>query len=228
MKYFSVCSGVEAASLAWEPLGWKPVGFCEIEPFPSAVLSARWPTVPNFGDMTKVHFDHEKGIITNGRTTVAIPDGGVDLLVGGTPCQSFSVAGKREGLRGLSGLCLDYVRLAYEGRFKTFVWENVPGVFSSDKGRDFATFLSYMAGYEVDVPADGWKTAGVVRNRRPDRFGLAWRVLDVQYVRVDGFPYAIPQRRRRVFVIGCIGDWTSAARILFEREGDVGDNPPRR
>ncbi len=228
MKYFSVCSGVEAASLAWGKLGWKPVGFCEIEPFPSAVLAARWPDVPNFGDMTKVHFNHETKEITNGRTTIAIPDGGVDILVGGTPCQSFSVAGKREGLRGLSGLCLDYVRLAYEGRFPWFVWENVPGVFSSDKGRDFATFLSYMAGYEVDVPKDGWKTAGVVRNRRPDRFGLAWRVLDAQYTRVDGFPYAIPQRRRRVFVVGCLGDWTRAARVLLEREGDVGDNPPRR
>lgn len=213
MRYGSVCSGVEAATLAWESLGWKAQFFSEIEAFPSAVLKHHWPDVPNEGDFTKIGTKYA---------------GKIDLLVGGTPCQSFSVAGKREGLAGASGLALDYIKLAYESGVRWIVWENVPGCFSSNRGRDFSAFLSGLAGFEVKVPAKGWRNAGFVRNVRRDRFGLAWRVLDAQYVRVDGFGRAVPQRRRRVFVIGYFGDWRRAAAVLFEHKGVLGDHAPRR
>lgn len=250
MRYASVCSGVEAASLAWMPLGWKPVFFAEVEPFPCAVLQQRFNatkplhpldpaeatdekdrkmreswlkqinklpdtgTIPNLGDFTKI----------KGEDYV----GAVDLLVGGTPCQDLSVAGKRAGFEGArSSLALDFVRLAYEARCQYFVWENVPGVFSSNRGRDFATLLSMFCGYTVDVPKDGWKSSGIVQNRRPDRYGLAWRVLDAQFTRVSGFPFAVPQRRRRVFLVGCFGDWERSASILLEPDRLSWDTPPR-
>ena len=198
MRYLSVCSGIEAASVAWHPLGWEPAAFCEIEPFPSAVLAHRFPDVPNYGDFTRL-------------TDAAHPihDAGVDLLVGGTPCQAFSVAGLRRGLadpRG--GLTLEFVRLAQALRPKWIVWENVPGVLSQDGGRAFGAFLGALGelGY-------GW----------------AYRVLDAQYVRVDGYPHAVPQRRRRVFVVGCAGgDAARAASVLLEPEGVRGDPPTRR
>ena len=213
MTYASVCSGIEAASVAWEPLGWRPAWFSEIEPFPSAVLAHRFPDVPNLGDMTKIRGDEH---------------GTVDLLVGGTPCQDLSVAGKRMGFGGKrSVLAIDFVRLAYECRAKWFAWENVPGVFSSNGGEDFAQLLSLFAGWQVDVPADGWGSFGIVEHS-PGCFGLAWRVIDVQYARVDGFPNAIPQRRNRVFIIGYLGDWRRAAQVLFEPEGLLGNTPPRR
>ena len=214
MNYASVCSGVEAASLAWEALGWKPVWFSEIEPFPSAVLAHHWPEVPNLGDMTKI--DGEKY------------HGTIDLLVGGTPCQSFSVAGKRRGLsddRG--GLMLHFVRLAYETGARWVLWENVPGCLSQAHGRAFATLLSCLAGYDVEIPEKGWRNSGVVTNY-PGCYAVAWRVLDAQYTRVDGYPLAIPQRRRRVFVVGCLDNWRRAAEVLFEPKGLLGDTPPRR
>ena len=186
MRYLSLCSGIEAASVAWHHLGWTPVAFSEIEPFPSAVLAHRFPTVPNFGDMTK----HEQWPIERGS---------VDLLVGGTPCQSFSVAGLRQGLADPRGnLMLTYLAIAARLRPRWLVWENVPGVLSSNGGRDFGTFLRALGelGY-------GW----------------AYRVLDAQYVRVGKWPRAVPQRRRRVFVVGCLGDWTAAAEVLALREG---------
>jgi DNA (cytosine-5)-methyltransferase 1 len=191
MRYLSVCSGIEAASVAWHHLGWEPVGFSEIEPFPAAVLKHRFPHVPNYGDMTKFEeWDIEPGT--------------VDLLVGGTPCQSFSVAGLRKGLEDPRGnLMLTYLAIAARLQPRWIVWENVPGVLSSNRGRDFATFLSALGqlGY-------GW----------------AYRVLDAQYVRVGRWPRAVPQRRRRVFVIGRLiergaGDWTAAAEVLAVREG---------
>ena len=213
MTYASVCSGIEAASVAWEPLGWRPAWCSEIEPFPSAVLAHRFPSVPNLGDMTKIKGDEH---------------GTVDLLVGGTPCQDLSIAGKRMGFAGKrSVLAIDFVRLAYESGAKFFVWENVPGVFSSNGGEDFAQLLSLFAGWQVDTPSDGWGSFGIVE-QSPGCFGLAWRVLDVQYARVDGFEQAIPQRRRRVFVVGYIGDWRRAAQVLFEPEGLLGNTPPRR
>ena len=194
MNYASVCSGVEAASLAWTPLGWKPAWFSEIEPFPCAVLKERFPGVSNLGDMTKI--DGEKYA------------GTVDLLVGGTPCQGFSVAGKQGGLDDpRSALCLAYCRLLETMRPRWFVWENVPGVFSTNGGEDFREFLRKIDGIGYSV---------------------AWRVLDAQYVRVDGYPRAVPQRRRRVFVVGYSGDWRYPASVLFEPGCLPGDTPPRR
>ena len=194
MRYASVCSGVEAASLAWEPLGWKPVFFSEIEPFPCEVLRQRFPDVPNVGDMTKI--DGEKYA------------GTVDLLVGGTPCQGFSVAGKQRGLDDeRSGLAMAYVRLLETMRPRWFVWENVPGALSTNGGMDFKRFIE-----EIDAVG----------------YHVAWRVLDAQYVRVDGFPGAVPQRRRRVFAVGHSGDWRHPAKVLFEPSSVLGDHPPDR
>ena len=186
MKYLSVCSGIEAASVAWHGLGWQPVAFSEIEPFPSAVLAHHYPSVPNLGDMTKFQ---------------EWPNETVDLLVGGTPCQSFSVAGLRKGLEDPRGnLMLTYLAIAQRYRPRWVVWENVPGVLSSNGGRDFGTFLGALGelGY-------GW----------------AYRVLDAQW-------FGVAQRRRRVFVVGYLGDWQRAAKVLFERESVRRDTPPSR
>jgi DNA (cytosine-5)-methyltransferase 1 len=193
MKYLSVCSGIEAATVAWHRFGWEPVAFSEIEAFPAAVLAYHYPSVPNWGDMTAFK---------------EWPDADVDVLVGGTPCQSFSVAGLRKGLDDPRGnLMLTFLAIARRYRPHTIVWENVPGVLSSNRGRDFGTFLRGLGelGY-------GW----------------AYRVLDAQYVRTSSFPHAVPQRRRRVFVVGCLGDWRRAAAVLFEPEGMCGHPPPRR
>ena len=194
IRYASVCSGVEAASLAWEPLGWKPVFFSEIEPFPCEVLRQRFPDVPNVGDMTKIQGEKYAGA--------------VDLLVGGTPCQGFSVAGKQRGLDDeRSCLAMAYVRLLETMRPRWFVWENVPGALSTNGGMDFKRFIEA-------IDAVGYH--------------LAWRVLDAQYVRVDGFPGAVPQRRRRLFAVGHSGDWRYPAKVLFEPASLLGDHPPLR
>lgn len=182
MNYISVCSGIEAASVAWHSLGWKPVGFSEIEAFPSAVLKHHYPTVPNFGDMTKY-----KEWNTNGT---------VELLVGGTPCQSFSVAGLRKGLEDPRGnLALVYCGILDHFKPKWFIWENVPGVLSSNGGRDFGSFLGALA--ELG-------------------YGFSYRVLDAKH-------FGVPQRRRRVFVVGHLGDWRPSAKVLFECGGVFGD-----
>lgn len=176
MNYLSVCSGIEAATMAWHDLGWKPVGFSEIEPFPSAVLAHHYPHVTNFGDMTQY-----KDWKLNEK---------VDILVGGTPCQSFSVAGLRKGMDDPRGnLALVYCGMLDHFRPKWFVWENVAGVLSSTGGRDFGSFLGAVAqlGY-----------------------GFSYRMLDAQY-------FGVAQRRRRVFVVGHLGDWRPAASVLFER-----------
>jgi len=186
LKYLSVCSGIEAATVAWHSLGWDAAGFSEIEKFPSEVLKHHYPTVTNFGDMTKYK---EWNL------------GTIELLVGGTPCQSFSVAGLRKGLEDPRGnLMLTYCGLLDKFKPKWFVWENVPGVLSSAGGRDFGSFLGAVAelGY-------GW----------------AYRVLDAQY-------FGVAQRRRRVFVVGCLGDWESAAKVLFEPESLSGHPAPSR
>ena len=205
MNYMSVCSGVEAASLAWEGLGWRPLAFSEIEPFPCAVLAERFPGVPNLGDMTKIEVTDD-GIHGAG-FTICRRD--VELLVGGTPCQSFSVAGRREGLKGASGLAYHFVRLLREIQPKWFVWENVPGALPSrtDGQLDF----NFLVGAFAECG-----------------YGLAWRILDAQYVRSKSFPLAIPQRRRRLFVVGCLGDGESAGKVLFDGESMSGDTPPRR
>lgn len=211
MKYASVCSGVEAASLAWMPLGWEAAWFSEIEPFPCAVLNERFPNVPNLGDMTKIKVENlENGDqrFTNGSGADVVVQGGVDLLVGGTPCQGFSVAGKQGGLEDdRSVLCLTFCQLLADMRPRWFVWENVPGVFSTAGGEDFKAFI-----------------------RKIDEVGyhVAWRVLDAQYVRVDGYPRAVPQRRRRVFVVGYLDGWEYPAEVLFEPHSLFGNTPPRR
>ena len=183
MNYLSVCSGIEAATVAWHQMGWKPVGFSEIEKFPSEVLAHHYPNVPNLGDMTKFK---EWDFGTNR----------LDLLVGGTPCQSFSVAGLRKGLDDPRGnLALTYAAILDKFRPKWCIWENVPGVLSSNKGRDFGAFLGAM----VELG-----------------YGWAYRVLDAQN-------FGVAQRRRRVFVVGCLGGWESAAKVLFESESLSGN-----
>jgi len=186
VRYLSVCSGIEAASVAWEPLGWAPVAFAEIEKFPSKVLAHHYPGVPNLGDMTKFReWDIERGA--------------VDVLVGGTPCQSFSVAGLRKGLDDPRGnLALTFVAMVDHYRPEWVIWENVPGVLSSSGGRDFGSFLGALGqlGY-----------------------GFSYRVLDAQY-------FGVPQRRRRVFVVAhSSGDSRRAAEVLFEPESLRGDSP---
>jgi DNA (cytosine-5)-methyltransferase 1 len=179
MKYLSVCSGMEAASVAWHPLGWTPVGFSEIEPFPCAILKHRFPNTPNYGSLTEYQ-------------SWPLEPGAIDLLVGGTPCQSFSVAGLRKGLADPRGnLTLTYLGLVDKLKPRWVVYENVPGLLSSNGGRDFGAFLGALGqlGY-----------------------GFAYRVLDAQH-------FGVPQRRRRVFVVACLGDWRAAAEVLSLREG---------
>ena len=186
MIYGSVCSGIEAATVAWHPLGWIPAFFSEIDSGPCKVLAHHYPTTPNYGDMTNFkEWPYEK----------------LDILVGGTPCQSFSVAGLRKGLDDPRGnLMLTFLAIAKRYSPQWVVWENVPGVLSSHKGLDFDTFLKGLA--ELG-------------------YGFAYRVLDAQH-------FGVPQRRRRVFVIGCLGDWRSSAAVLFEQHSLQGHTAPRR
>jgi DNA (cytosine-5)-methyltransferase 1 len=186
LSFGSVCSGIEAASVAWHPLGWRAAFVSEIEAFPRAVLQHRWPETPLHGDFTTIQQgDYEP----------------IDLLVGGTPCQSFSVAGLRGGLDDERGnLALEYLRLADRLRPRWLVWENVPGVLSSNGGRDFGSILGGL----VELG-----------------YGFAYRVLDAQF-------FGVAQRRRRVFVVGHLGDWRRAAAVLFERHSLQGHPAPRR
>ena len=218
MKYGSVCSGIEAASKAWEPIGWKPAWFSEIEPFPSAVLAHHWPEVTNLGDMTKIADAVRAG-------DVEAPD----VLVGGTPCQAFSIAGLREGLSDDRGqLTLSYVELANAIDTKRrergepeaiIVWENVPGVLSS-KDNAFGCFLAGLAGESSELqPAGGkWTHAGCVSG--PERV-IAWRVLDAQF-------FGVAQRRRRVFVVASARKGFDPAAVLFELDSVRRDSAPRR
>lgn len=218
MKYGSVCSGIEAASKAWEPLGWKPAWFSEIEPFPSAVLAHHWPEVTNLGDMTKIADAVRTG-------DVEAPD----VLVGGTPCQAFSVAGLREGLSDDRGqLTLSYVELANAIDAKRrergepeaiIVWENVPGVLSS-KDNAFGCFLAGIAGESSELQPSGgkWTHAGCVSG--PQRV-IAWRVLDAQF-------FGVAQRRKRVFVVASARKGFDPAEVLFEFDGVRRDSAPSR
>lgn len=186
MKYGSVCSGIEAASVAWRSLGWRAEFVSEIDPFPCAVLKHHHTATPNFGNITKFQ---------------EWPDAVIDILVGGTPCQSFSVAGLRKGMADPRGnLALTYLAISNRYRPKWLVWENVPGVLSSNGGRDFGSILGGMA--ELG-------------------YGFAYRILDAQY-------FGVAQRRRRVFVVGYLGDWRRAAAVLFERHSLQGHPSPSR
>ena len=173
MRYVSLFSGVEAATAAWGALGWEPVCFAELDAFPSAVLACRYPNVPNKGDVTKVDWRKMRGCC--------------DLVVGGSPCQSFSVAGKREGLKGESGLMYEYIRAVRELRPRWFLWENVPGALTSERGEAFRQLLS-----EMDALG----------------YGLAWRVLDAQF-------FGVAQRRERVFLVGRLGE-RPPVEVLFD------------
>ena len=218
LTYGSVCSGIESASVAWHPLGWRAEWFAEIEPFPSAVLAYRWPEVSNLGDMTKLARQVLAG-------SIAAPE----VLVGGTPCQAFSVAGMRAGLDDPRGqLTIKYVELAdavdhvraLRGEAQSIVvWENVPGVLS-DKGNAFGCFLGALAGEDCELQPAGkrWQDAGCVYG--PKRT-IAWRVLDAQY-------FGLAQRRRRVFVVASARTGFDPAAVLFEREGLRRDHPPSR
>lgn len=186
MIYGSVCSGIEAATMAWHPLGWKASFFSEIEKFPRQVLAHHYPDTPLHGDFTTIQKDDYEPI---------------ELLVGGTPCQSFSVAGLRAGLNDPRGnLMLEFGALAKRLQPKWMVWENVPGVLSSNGGRDFGSFLAMLG--ELG-------------------YGFSYRVLDAQF-------FGVAQRRRRVFVIGHIGSWQRAAAVLFERDSLQGNPAPSR
>jgi DNA (cytosine-5)-methyltransferase 1 len=181
-----VCSGIEAATVAWHPLGWKAAAYSEIEAFPRAVLKHHYPGTPLHGDFTTIEGDEY---------------GPIDLLVGGTPCQSFSVAGLRGGMDDERGqLALQFLKLLDRTRARWVVWENVPGVLSSNGGRDFGSFLGGL----VELG-----------------YGFTYRVLDAQH-------FGVPQRRRRVFVVGYLGDWRRAAAVLFERHSLSGHPAPRR
>jgi len=189
ITYGSMCSGIEAATVAWESLGWKPSFFSEIKPFPCKLLAYHYPKIPNLGDITQIY---ENQIFKESK---------LDLLVAGTPCQSFSIAGQRGGLDDPRGdLALEFLRLVKIKQPKWIIWENVAGVLTSNKGRDFGAFINSMGecGY-----------------------GIAYRILDAQY-------FGVPQRRRRVFAVGHFGDWRAAAAIFLEWHGLSGYPPPRR
>lgn len=187
MDYLSLFSGIEAASVAWAPLEWRPLAFAKVDAFPSAVLRERFPSVPNLGDVTKVNW---RGFVKD--------FGRPDVLVGGSPCQSFSIAGTRTGLGGASGLMWEYVRAVREVRPRWLLWENVPGALSSTHGEDFGCLLR-------SLDALG--------------YGLAWRVLDAQF-------FGVAQRRERVFLVGRLGDPGGPCQVLFEPDC-LSWNPPQ-
>lgn len=212
MKFLSLFSGIEACSVAWGPLGWKCVGFSEIEPFPCSLLSHYYPHVPNLGDITKIT---EEQIVNLGN---------FDVLVFGSPCTNLSVAGNRRGFEGTQSVLFyealrifNYARKHNRCRFA--LWENVPGAFSSNKGNDFTAVVREMAGLQdVTTPDNGWGNSGVALG---ENGLLEWRVLDAQY-------FGLAQRRKRVFAILDTGDWRDRPPILFEQESVRGDNPASR
>lgn len=206
LKYFSVCSGIEAATVAWEPLGFQAIAFSEIEPFPCAVLANHYPDVPNLGDMTRIDGKSYRGK--------------VDILVGGTPCQAYSLAGRRLGLADERGqLALKFTELADDIDPSVVLWENVPGVLSS-KDNAFGFFLAGLAGETVPLEPSGgkWTDAGFVLG--PKR-AVAWRCLDAQY-------FGLAQRRKRCFVVAGSPERIDPLQILFEFDGVRRDSPPSR
>jgi DNA (cytosine-5)-methyltransferase 1 len=218
MRFGSVCSGIEAASVAWHPLGWKAAWLSEIEPFPSAVLAHHYPDVPNLGDMTLL----PERILSG---EVEAPD----VFCGGTPCQAFSVAGLRNSLddaRGNLSLvfvgianAIDHVRSVRRDDPAIIFWENVPGVLST-KDNAFGCFLAGLAGEDnpLEPPGGKWTNSGYVLG--PKR-AVAWRLLDAQY-------FGVAQRRRRVFVVASARADFDPAAVLFEFDGVRRDTAPSR
>jgi DNA (cytosine-5)-methyltransferase 1 len=218
MRFGSVCSGIEAASVAWGPLGWKAAWLSEIEPFPSAVLAHHYPDVPNLGDMTLL----PERILSG---EVEAPD----VFCGGTPCQAFSVAGLRNSLDDARGnlslvFCeianaIDKVRSVQQSNPCIVFWENVPGVLST-KDNAFGCFLAGLAGEDNPLEPTGgkWTNAGYVLG--PKR-AVAWRLLDAQY-------FGVAQRRKRVFVVASARDDFDPAAVLFEFDGVRRDTAPSR
>jgi DNA (cytosine-5)-methyltransferase 1 len=212
MRYLSLFSGIEAATVAWESLGWEAVAFAEFEDFPKAVLAYHYPNVPDLGDVTQITEEHIKAL------------GHIDIVVGGSPCQDLSVAGKRAGLRNddgsttRSGLFDEQMRIFEIAReycgARYCLWENVPGAFISNNGNDFAYVLGSMVGWGISVPTDRWRNSGVAISGDGRRL-VEWRVLDAQY-------FGVPQRRRRIFALLDTGAWWSRQPILFEQEGMSG------
>ena len=189
IRYISLFSGIEAATVAWQPLGWKPIAYAEVEPFPKAVLKQHYPNVPDLGDMTKVDWKQYHHA--------------ADVVVGGSPCQAFSIAGLRKALDDPRGqLMLEYLRACAEIDPEWIVWENVPGVLSAEHGRAFQSLLESVA----ELWPDG---------------GGAWRVLDAQF-------FGVAQRRERVFLVVNTRDWRRAAPVLFERESLCWDSASSR
>jgi DNA (cytosine-5)-methyltransferase 1 len=211
LRYLSLFSGMEAAGLAWKPLGWQCVGVAEIDPAACAVLAHQYPDVPNLGDICG---------ITGSRLSQL---GRIDVVIGGSPCQDLSVAGRRAGLVGArSGLFHEQLRVFDAARIvcgaRWLVWENVPGAFSSNSGRDFALVVGSLAGTELPVPEEGWGSEGVALGPN----GLVeWSVLDAQW-------FGVAQRRRRVFAVLDTGSWSDRPPVLLEPESLRGDHPPRR
>ena len=212
MRYLSLFSGIEAATQAWQPLGWECVAVSEIEPFPCAVLEHHYPHVPNLGDVTKITEQQIKDL------------GQIDLIVFGSPCQNLSVAGNRKGFEGeqssLFYAAMEIIKHAKRHCNTRFaLWENVPGAFSSNKGADFTEVVKHMAGLsELDTPKNGWGKEGAAVGANGL---LEWSVLDAQW-------FGLAQRRKRVFAIVDFGDWTSRPPILLECESLRGDSAPSR
>jgi DNA (cytosine-5)-methyltransferase 1 len=212
MRYLSLFSGIEAATVAWHPLGWECVAVAEIDKFPCALLAHKYPDVPNLGDVSKVTAEDIRAL------------GPIDLVVFGSPCQDLSVAGKRKGLAGArSGLfhvALDIVDWAREHcGARWALWENVLGAFSSQQGRDFATVVEELAGLsDCPVPPKGWGNEGAAIG---EKAMVEWSTLDAQW-------FGVAQRRRRVFALADFGDWTRRSPVLLEPESLRGDSAPSR
>lgn len=212
MRYLSLFSGIEAATQAWKKLGWKCAGFSEIEPFPCAVLEHHYPDIPNLGDVTKITEQQIRNL------------GFFEVLVFGSPCQNLSVAGNRKGFSGdQSKLFFAAIKVIQWARkhcgLRFALWENVPGAFSSNAGRDFAAVVEHMAGLRnVEVPKNGWGKEGAAVGANGM---LEWSVLDAQW-------FGLAQRRKRVFAIVDFGNWISRSPILLERQSLRGDSPPSR
>lgn len=212
LRYLSLFSGIEAATVAWHSLGLQPAAFSEIDPFASAVLAHRFPHIPNLGDVTKITEEQVKVL------------GPLDIIVFGSPCQDLSIAGQRKGFSGeRSGLFHTAIRIIQWARkhcgLRFALWENVYGAFSSNQGRDFAAVVAEMAGLrDVAVPANGWGNEGAALG---EHGLLEWGTLDAQW-------FGVAQRRRRVFAVADFGDWADRAPILLERQSLRGDTPPSR